>query len=422
MAFKKILTDPKLVLVAVACGFMIGLYARPLGEVLFPFGKLYIAFLSMCLLPILITAIIVGIAGLLRDPNTRPLFKPMALVYLLGLVVPCVLGIATALLLAPGQQLGPDAEQSIGRLLLESPASGKTDGGVMDFLAQVIPTNPFDALSGNDVMAIVFLSVSVGLALGTIKHDNAEPVLLFFQGIYDSFMQLFRWAIVILAPGLLLFIAGLVAQVEARMLLALTKFVLAFYAGGVVLMLLYMLFFWLAVRGPVIATLSKLSNANVLAFMTNNPIVALPEALDTLEKNYGIDPRVPELVVPFGIFANQHGAVYLLSFLSVFLSQIYVIDLAFGDFMIIGIGSIIAGATAVGGGAVLLPTVAPLLAAMGIPVSLALVVLATTDNIIGPVRTVLTLQANLTLTTIVARRGKEMPAEPVLQTEQPESA
>jgi L-cystine uptake protein TcyP (sodium:dicarboxylate symporter family) len=72
------------------------------------------------------------------------------------------------------------------------------------------------------------------------------------------------------------------------------------------------------------------------------------------------------------------------------------------------VGSIIAGATAVGGGAILIPTVAPILGAVGIPSSLALVVLATTDNIIGPVRTALTLQSNITLTIMTARPGKEM--------------
>ena len=81
----------------------------------------------------------------------------------------------------------------------------------------------------------------------------------------------------------------------------------------------------------------------------------------------------------------------------------------------IAIGSIIAGATAVGGGAVLIPTVAPILGAVGIPTSLALVVLATTDNIIGPVRTMLTLQANVTLTVMTARRGQEMPEQPALE-------
>jgi len=414
MTLKRILADPKSVLVAVACGFLIGLFAKPLGTALYPIGSIYIAFLSMCLLPILITAIVNGIAGLLRDENTRPLFKPMAGLYVVGLILPCVVGIVTALALAPGTGLGPEAEQSIGALIIESPAVERADGGILGFLAQIIPTNPFEALSANQVMSIVFLSVCLGLALGLIEGDAAEPALGFFKSIYDAFMQLFRWAILLLAPGLLLFISGVVANIDAEVLLAMTKFVISFYVGGVILMVVYMLLFWLAVRGPVVATLSKLSNPNVLAFMTNNPIVALPATLDTLEQDYGVDRRVPDLVIPFGIFANQHGAVFLLSFLTVFLAQIYVIDLGFQDYAVIAIGSIIAGATAVGGGAVLIPTVAPILGAVGIPTSLALVVLATTDNIIGPVRTMLTLQANVTLTVMTARRGQEMPEQPAL--------
>ena len=414
MNLKRILTDPKAVLAAVAGGFAIGLFAKPLGAALYPIGSIYIAFLSMCLLPILITAIVIGIAGLLRDENTRPLFKPMAGLYVVGLILPCVVGIVTAIALAPGTGLGPEAEQSIGALIIESPAVERADGGILGFLGQIIPTNPFEALSANQVMSIVFLSVSLGLALGLIEGDAAAPALGFFKSIYDAFMQLFRWAILLLAPGLLLFISGVVADIDAEVLLALTKFVITFYVGGVILMVAYMLLFWLAVRGPIVATLSKLSNPNVLAFMTNNPIVALPATLDTLEEEYGVDRRVPDLVIPFGIFANQHGAVFLLSFLTVFLAQIYVIDLGFQDYAVIAIGSIIAGATAVGGGAVLIPTVAPILGAVGIPTSLALVVLATTDNIVGPVRTMLTLQANITLTVMTARRGQEMPEQPAL--------
>lgn len=68
--------------------------------------------------------------------------------------------------------------------------------------------------------------------------------------------------------------------------------------------------------------------------------------------------------------------------------------------------------TAVGGGPVLIPTVAPLLGVVGIPTSMALVVLSTTDNLIGPVRTATSLQANITLTVMAARRGKEKPEAP----------
>jgi Na+/H+-dicarboxylate symporter len=98
----------------------------------------------MCLLPILITAIVIGIAGLLRDDNTRPLFKPMAGLYVVGLILPCVVGIGRASRSRPARAR-PEAEQSIGALIIESPAAARADGGILGFLAQIIPTNPFEA-------------------------------------------------------------------------------------------------------------------------------------------------------------------------------------------------------------------------------------------------------------------------------------
>ena len=70
-------------------------------------------------------------------------------------------------------------------------------------------------------------------------------------------------------------------------------------------------------RGPLIATLSKLSNPNMLAFMTNNPIIALPAALDTLERDYGVDRRLPDLaelveaVKEGRVYAGFHGGLQL---------------------------------------------------------------------------------------------------------------
>jgi proton glutamate symport protein len=412
MNIRNVLTDPKTVLGGVVAGFVIGLFFKPLGEALFPFGNIYISFLSMCLLPILITAIVGGVGRLLRDPSTRVLFKPMTFYYLVGLLIPCAVGILTAVLLGPGRNLGPEAEKSIGALIVASPATAKEGVGILDFIAGVVPVNIFEALSTNQVMGIVFASVAIGLAMGMIQTSGADGALALVETVYETFMQLFRWAIVILAPGLLCVVAGVVAQINPETLIALTKFVWIFYVGGIALMIAYLVLFWLVVRGSFIGVMSKLGNPNMLAFMTNNPIVALPATLETLDQSFGVDRRVPDIVIPFGIFANQHGAVYLLSYLTVFLAQIYVIDLGVQDYAVIALGSILAGSTAVGGGAVLIPTVAPILGAVGIPTAMALVVLATTDNIIGPLRTILTLQSNVTLTVMTARPGKELPQAP----------
>lgn len=412
MNVRGVLTDPKTILGGVIAGFLIGIFFKPLGKALAPFGDLYLAFLTMCLLPILITAIVGGIGRLLRDPDTRVLFKSMALYYVVGLILPCVVGILTAVVLGPGTDLGPEAEKSLGSFIVESPPAVRESGGVMAFIAQVIPRNPFQAVSTNQVMSVVFMSVALGLAMGVIQARAAGDALAIIEAIYEAFMQLYRWAITILAPGLLCVVAGVVAEISPETLVALGKYVSMFYVGGTVLIVLYLLLCWVAVRGSIFGVTANLGNPIMLAFMANNPIVALPATLETLEHKFGVDRRIPDLVIPFGIFANQHGAVFLFSYLTVFLAQIYVIDLSLDEYAVIAIGSILAGATAVGGGVILVATLAPILGAVGIPTALALVVLATTDNINGPMRTILTLQANITLTVMTARPGKELRTAP----------
>jgi proton glutamate symport protein len=403
---KSFLTDPKTIFGGIVGGFLIGLFLRPAGKALAPFGDLYLAFLSMCLLPILITAIVGGIGRLLRDPNTRVLFKSMVLYWFVGLVLPCVAGILTAIVFAPGSNLGPGAEKSLGSFIVEAPATERGGAGILGFIAQIIPRNVFEAVSTNQVMSVVFLSVAVGVAMGVIQARAADDALAIVEAIYEAFMQLFRWALTILAPGLLCIVAGVVAQIDAETLVALGKFVLLFYAGGIVLLVVYLLLCWLNLRRPIAQVTAELGNPTMLAFVANNPVVALPATLDTLEQKFGIDRRIPDLVIPFGIFANQHGGVFLFSYLIVFLAQIYVIDLGLQDYIVIAVGSIVAGATAVGGGPILLTAFAPILSAVGIPAALALVVLATTDALVGPMRTIVTLQSNIALTVLTARASK----------------
>ena len=141
-----------------------------------------------------------------------------------------------------------EAQDSIGALIRASPAGAREGVGILDFLAQVIPANIFEALSTNQVMSIVLLSVSLGLAMGVIQTPATEQFLGMVETIHED-------------------------------------------------------------------------------FMTNNPILAWPVAIDILEQDQGVDRRLPELVIPFGIFFNEHGGVFLLSFLTLFFARIYGADL-----------------------------------------------------------------------------------------------
>jgi Na+/H+-dicarboxylate symporter len=125
---------------------------------------------------------------------------------------------------------------------------------------------------------------------------------------------------------------------------------------------------------------------------------------------------VADTITPFGVLANQHGQVLLFSFTSVFIAQVYGVELGLGGIAILGLGCVIAGAAAVGGGAALAPILAPVLLGADVPSALAVVVLATTQPVVANLSSALTVQATCNLAVLTARG---QPAAPELDGEEP---
>lgn len=105
----RILTNPWVIVAGVVAGFLCGLFSKELAHAVEPVARLYLALLSMCTLPIMVNALVWGIAQMLRDPETGPLFGRLALIYGAGLVIPCVVGLIAVFALRPGDGLSEDA-------------------------------------------------------------------------------------------------------------------------------------------------------------------------------------------------------------------------------------------------------------------------------------------------------------------------
>jgi proton glutamate symport protein len=89
-ALHRILTHPLTILAGVVLGFGVGFRFPAFSARLKPAAEIYIALLSMCLLPILVSALVWGVAQILRARETHALVGRMAVVYALGLLILCI--------------------------------------------------------------------------------------------------------------------------------------------------------------------------------------------------------------------------------------------------------------------------------------------------------------------------------------------
>ena len=211
---RRILTHPVTIIVGVVLGFVVGFRFPALSARLKPAADIYIALLSMCLLPILVSALIWGVGQILRGQETRGLVGRMAVIYALGLLIPCVVGMTVAIAFEPGASLGPEAQATLGQQMSHAPSQQEAAGGLIGFIQGVVPTNVFEALSRGQFISIVFFCMLVGLALGVVRAPGADETLRVMNALYQTFSTLFGWVLVPLALGLFCVVAYNISQMQ----------------------------------------------------------------------------------------------------------------------------------------------------------------------------------------------------------------
>jgi proton glutamate symport protein len=392
----KILTDPMIIILGVVAGILTGYFFKPIGAAVAPYGIIYVALLAMCILPMMTTAIISGLGHMLRSPETRGSFKKMILIYGVGLLVPCVAGILAAVLGRPGVGLHSQDLAALGQMVLSSEQSAPnpvTSLSLLSFIGRIIPHNVFAAFSDGRIISIVFISILFGLALGLIHSPKAEEVLHQIRVAYDAFELIFTWVIYLLPIGMFCLLAGLMANLNSIVLLALLRYIIVFCVTAIVLLLLYHCLLWRLLGGGFLLPFQALKEPLLLGFVANNSLITIPVCLETLQKNLAVDKKITELVVPFGIIANRHGVVLLFAYTTVFLLQLYGIKLNIDNISVTAVATILTGMAAEGHGAVMGPLFTQVLQEVLVPAVLGPVVLTVTFDILGRLENLLTIYA-----------------------------
>lgn len=169
---------------------------------------------------------------ILRARETHALFGRIAVIYALGLLIPCIAGIAVALVFEPGAGLGHDAQAMLGEQMQQTSSQPEV-AGLLGFVEGLVPSNVFEALSRGQFISIVFFCALVGLALGVVRAPGADDTLRVLNAFYQTFSTLFGWVLVPLGFGLFCIVAYNVSQAQKELLEALLSYVGFYWLAGI---------------------------------------------------------------------------------------------------------------------------------------------------------------------------------------------
>ena len=412
-------------LLAVMAGSLAGTEAGLLGVrfyAVFDFiGTLFLSALTMLIVPLVVSSIIVGIAGIGSSGAFGRLGLKTLLYYLTTSLFAIMVGLVTVNLVAPGMVDGEPAKHLIGLSANVSDVIAKVEGKGMGDLVGVflrmVPTNVVAAAADGQMLGLIFFSLLFGYFMTKIDEAYAESMYNFWQGFFQVMMKITDWVMRFAPIGVFGLVAKVVASTGFSAFVPLAWFFLSVLAALTVhfAVVLPLLLVFVGRVNPL-RHYRAMAPALLTAFSTSSSAATLPLTMDCVEKNAGVSNRTSSFVLPLGATVNMDGTALYECVAAMFIAQAYGIELGFVQQFIIVLMALV---TSIGVAAIpsaSLVAIAIILAAIGLPVEAIGLILAV-DRVLDMCRTSVNVYSDSCGAVIIARVTGEagVLGEPPLQ-------
>ena len=386
------------ILIALAAGVLLGAVVPASAVALKPLGDAFIRLIKLIVAPLVLSTVILGVAGVGDIKRVGKLGGLSILYFELVTTVAIALGLGSALLLKPGAGVAHGSTDSTVAQAAQSAAAAPHDS--VQMLLHIIPTNIFESLAQGELLPILCFSVLFGVALaGT--GSAGKSLLDVLHAVADTMFRLTS-IIMRLAPvGVLGLVAATVGKHGLGVLIPLGKLVGTLYGTMAVFVALVLAAIALAFRIPFVKMIRMLTSELLLAFSTASSEAVLPRVMEKLER-FGCPRGVVSFVIPTGYTFNLDGSSLYQGLAVVFIAQMYDIQLALGQLVSIMLVLMLTskGIAAVPGASfVVLSTT---LASTGLPVE-GLALIAGVDRFMDMGRTVVNVIGNSLAACVISR-------------------
>lgn len=391
------------IFIALILGVLFGYFFPELGQSLKPVGDVFIRMIKMIVVPLIFSALVMGIAGTGDFKQVGRLGVKTLIWFEVATTLALVVGLVVVNVLQPG------AGVSVGTLDAGAvnAAAGKSVD-MVQMLINIVPTNIVESMSHGSMLQIVFFSTFFGVAAAA-AGPAGEPVIKLAGSVMEIMFK-FTMYVMKLAPiGIFGTIAFTVGKFGLGMLIPLAKLIFSLYFALIIFIALVLIGASLIVRVNFFHLMRAVKEPILLAFSTASSETALPMLIENLQK-FGVPKHIVTFVLPTGYSFNLDGGTLYSSLAIVFVAQVYNIPLDLGHQVLILLTLMLAtkGMAAVPGAVII--TIAGTAASFGLPVEGIALILGI-DRILDMGRTATNVIGNTVATVVVARWEKVLPEE-----------
>ncbi len=387
------------ILIAIGLAALAGIWTTPETSLLglpvlsvYDFmGTMFLNALRMLIVPLIMSSIISGVAGLGSGSDLGRLGLKTAAYYVATSLLAIFLGLAVVNIVQPGIIDGEPVGQRLGLVDesgdLAARFEGRGAGDLAGLFLRMVPTNIVSAAAEGQMLGLIFFSILFGYFLNQIQTDLSKTMQRFANGVFETMMRITLWVMMFTPLGVFGLVAEEVTQTgfEAFRPLLTFFFTALFSLLGHTLITLPLLLYFIGGVNPW-RHYRAMSSAMLTAFSTASSSATLPLTMECVEKKAGVSNRITSFVLPLGATVNMDGTALYECVAAMFIAQAYGLELGFVTQFTVVFVALVTSIGVAGIPAASLVAITIILTSIGLPVE-AIGLILVTDRLLDMVRT-----------------------------------
>jgi Na+/H+-dicarboxylate symporter len=383
-------------LIGIVAGIVLGHMSLPTDvthPVLIGFalmGHAFISLLKMILMPLIFTSLVSGIINLQGNTNAGRVWSTFLIYSICTSCIAAVTGLIVVNLFKPGADLNinlfKDQMANFQAQSVNAPQFLKT-------LLDNLFTNPFTAMTQNNVLGIVAFATLIGITL-VILGQRAATVSKVIQEASEMIMMIVGWIMRLAPLGIMGLLASLVSSQDLQLLSTLSQYIglvlgTTLFHGAVTLPLIL----WLITRMSPWFFFNAMKEAFLTAFSTSSSNATLPVSLRCVTDNLKVNKNIAGFVLPVGATVNMDGTALYEAMAALFVANLCGIHLDIWQQAIVVLTAMVAAIGAPGIPSAGMVTMIMVLQAVGLPAE-AVAILIPIDRPLDTLRTVVNVEGD----------------------------
>lgn len=356
-------------------------------------GRIFLSSLKLLVVPMVFVSLVAG-AGSMSD--LKKLGRVGSKTFVLYSIT-TAFAIATAILIASWVNPGKG-------FIIPSTTSfnvGKAPP-LVDVIANIFPSNPVESMARGEMLQIIVFAILFGIGV-SLAGEAGKRILAIFNDLNEIIMKMVILLVHFAPYGVFCLLTKVFASQGFGTILPMAKY---FFVVLLVLLshttITYGVLLKIVGKLNPITFFKKFSEVMIFAFSTSSSNATIPVNMEVTEKELGVHNSVASFTIPFGATINMDGTAIMQGVATVFVAQVYGIDLGMQEYLMVILTATLASIGTAGVPGVGLVMLAMVFNQVGLPIE-GIGLIVGVDRLLDMSRTAVNVTGDAVISCVVAK-------------------